>query len=284
MTSIRFDFPTLIEQRSDQYTIRPLLMDGVTARHRRYGDAVRAFQKEIKKHYNDLILERDRLEEVLWYRYHPDVHFQLLNANFKAGMGMVNGTFAVAHYKVKGQRYCCFPKLEYLTVRLNDDLETKPQREAFLVEQIMQYFRRLRKDRGVTDINYKLYESDISDSNSSLAITVNIQEADFKFAQSMAGLFSLFGANESFNGASELNQVAQDLSLNYPDAMEIALYRDESKEWVRRALFNDIAQPVVVIGPSGIGKSNLIQSAYRDHIEPWFRAPRPDQELSHCAV
>lgn len=122
MTIISLEFPVLIESRQHDCLLSPLLMPGVDISRRRYGDAVRAYQKYLKKTYDHKILESATAEQLLWYRFSPDIHFELLSLVFKSGLSHIEGEFAVAQYQINGQKYVCLPKLEHLPIRLTDDV------------------------------------------------------------------------------------------------------------------------------------------------------------------
>ncbi|WP_431688170.1 AAA family ATPase [Hahella sp. NBU794] len=257
MTLLRLEFPTLVETRNGEFTLTPLLTDGFIVSRRRYGDALRSYQSSLKKTFDDRRLDRDSVEHLLWLCFQPDYRFELIHLTFKSGMHLVDGLFAVAQYQVREHRYLCLPKLNYQTLLIPDDVETRPQLIEFLAGRIGAYIRSQRKADESFDIK-RLY-SQAGDSATTIGVSVNVGQSDSPFEQDAASLFSFFSASREFNGAYELKKTAEDLAQFYPDDLEGSLHRDNEAVWLERALFSGKPQPVVIVGAPGVGKSNLIQ-------------------------
>lgn len=265
MSLVRLEFPILIEQRESGFSLSPLLVKGPRVSRNRYGDAVRAMQQSIKKQFLQREPEASLYEELLWYCFSPEIKFELLSLSLKSGMTHIEGLFAIAFYELNGQKYACLPKLNDLTIRIRHSVKSRQQRVAFIVEKVSAFFRELRKEREHFEITPFL--SKASDSITMIKTNTEIARQHFPFEKSHQNLFAFLSENQAFNGASELNKVGEDLTLNYPDALGSALFREEETRLLGRCLFEGKPQAVVVVGKSGIGKSNLIHNTLKVYLD-----------------
>jgi len=73
--------------------------------------------------------------------------------------------------------------------------------------------------------------------------------------------------DKEFDGARELNAVGEDFSRRVQQGFDNCLYRESEVAWLYRSLFSVKPQALVIIGPRGIGKSNIIADTYRRYLD-----------------
>ncbi|MCG8612822.1 MAG: AAA family ATPase, partial [Pseudomonadales bacterium] len=275
MSVVQLDFPVLIENRKNGFTLTPLLMEGPRVSRPRYGDTVRAFQQSLKKRYDNHRLDRTGVEEILWYCFKPEFTFEIVHLAFKSGLYFIDGHFACARYQLNGQDFICLPKLNYLTLRLDEEIHTRSQRIDFICAKVAEYIRDKRSTLGEAFRASQLY-SNTSDSTSHLSVSVSYLNSKFPFDSQFDSMFSFFGDQREFRGSEELAKTAEDWLPRFPDDLDIALFREWESDWLSTAVFADTEharpgwsarQPVVLVGPSGVGKTNLMENAYLNYLQ-----------------
>lgn len=265
MSVVQFNFPVLIEQQQSKYTVQPLLMNGLTVSRKRYGDALRGMQREVRKNYNEDRMERNEIEEFLWYCFDPKMHFEVLRLAFKTGMHYVDGKFALARYQVGQQKFVCLPKLDHLTLRVPDQLSGRQANIVWLEAFIGKYFRELRENEEGFDPSR--YFSSSKDVVANVSGSLNIQHTAFPFEGSGASLFAFFSDQTPFRGAKELGKVGENWNLRYPDELEHAMHREAECDWLYHAVFESPGLCVALVGQDGVGKSTIVQQVLRHYRE-----------------
>jgi ATP-dependent Clp protease ATP-binding subunit ClpC len=82
------------------------------------------------------------------------------------------------------------------------------------------------------------------------------------------------------DGAEELEKVATPLAARYPDALRLDRVPDPRVDALRRLLYeDDKPAPTVLVGPSGAGKTTLIEAATRRYLDS--RAAHPGGGTVH---
>ena len=274
MATCELHLPILIEQGKQGYTIQPLLFSGPKIFAARYGNAVNLLQKSIRKQFKHIKITRENIDALLWYRFSPEFHFEVERFQFPAGMQYVDGHFVMVTYTVAQHKYVCFPGLNHHTFRVELQERGRTAFVNFLCEKLIQYFQRERKDQG-DDFKYEPYYSSPNASNSSISVQIETAKPIFHFEEEDNSIYALFGHQNQFDGAEELEKVADDL-LNESDNLENTFFRKNEKEWLERTLFGSRPQAAVIVGPEGIGKSNLISHTYQQYL---FNNPQKSSSL-----
>ncbi len=267
MSMVHLETAVLVQQRVDRYKLQTLLMPGLSIERRRYRDAEQAFKSALVKLYSEHALDRRLRDELLWYTVSKDVEFELLRLAFKAGLQYVNGLFAIARYPIKGKTYICFPRLEHHTVLLPATVSGKAQRLAFIQETVQEFFRKKRQEDGGGFFDYKTYYSKPGDTYVTLPADIRIKRSSYPFEQEFDSLFSFMIDQETFDGARELRKVGEDWNDRYPNQLEQTFFRDDLHQQLLQALYGKLPAPVVLVAPTGTGKSNLVQSLVKGFIE-----------------
>ena len=268
---MKLEFPALVEQRQSGYCLQPLLMPGISVTRHRYGDAVRSLQNTLRKDYSNIEVNDAVLNELLWYSYSPDVKFEILPLSMKSGIRYVEGHFCVVSYNQGGHRYICLPKLGHLTVRVSSATKSENDFTNFVTDTVTWFFRELRKENA--HLNYSYYFSRVSDSYITVNTTVETKQQSFPFEYDPTDFFAMLGNTLQFDGAEELSKVAEDMATGFPDLLEEAYYRQKDTDWLYSAIFEGKPQAIALVGPDGIGKSNLVQHTLNTYLQRYRSSP-----------
>ena len=93
MSQFHLEFPVLVEKRKNAFVLSPLLVKGASISNRRYADGVLSMQKSLKKRFLSCNPTKMQLEQLLWYRFNPQIRFELPYFAVKSGMKHVEGYF-----------------------------------------------------------------------------------------------------------------------------------------------------------------------------------------------
>ncbi len=267
MSLIHLETPVLVQQRTGRYELRTLLMPGVFIERRRYRDAEQAFRSELVKCYSEHTLDREKLDELLWHTLSSGIELELLPLTFKSGLYHVDGLFAVAKYRIKERDYLCFPKLDYLTVLLPETLNGRDEWGHFVQETVQAFIREKRKRHDGEPFDFKVYYSQPSDTFVTLSATIRVKRNRYPFEHDDHTLFSFMAHQTTFDGAEELQKVGEDWNIRYAGRLQHALFREGLQHKLQQALYSKFPTPVVLVAPSGTGKTNLVQSLVKGVID-----------------
>lgn len=267
MSLFHLETPVLVQQRGDRYELRTLLMPGISVERRRYRDAEQAFKSELVKWYSECYLGREELDELLWYALSQGVELELLPLTFKSGLYYVDGLFAIAKYQIKGLDYLCFPKLEYLTVLLPETLTGRGEWVLYVQEAVQAFIRKKRQSSDGERFDFKVYYSQPNDTFVTIPATIRVKRNRYHFEYENRTLFSFMADQTTFEGAEELRKVGEDWNNRYPSHLQNALFRESLQHQLQQALYGKFPTPVVLVAPTGTGKTNLVQSLVKGVID-----------------
>ncbi len=273
MSLIHLETPVLVEQRKGRFRLQPLLMSGPGVERKRYRDAEQAFRKAVMEVYKDQALERPEMDELLWLGLNQGLQFELLPLSFKSGLHHIEGLFALVRYRLKEREYLCLPKLEQLTVPLPKEISGRNALIGFIEEQVQAFLRKKRQDQAGDQIDHRPYLSLAGDSLVEISLDFSIKNTPYAFQEESDELFSTIGRDGPLEGAKELELVAEDWNERYPDRLETALFREALGQQLHQALYGKHPTPTVLVAPTGSGKTNLVQSLVRWHVEQHLRRP-----------
>jgi len=265
MSLFNMNFPALVEHAGGRYRVSPLLFRGFSASHQRYGDALRLLQTNISNQHQHTTVDREQLESLLWYKFNPEYKFSVEHFSFRSGMHLVNGHFAVVQFAVQEHEYLCFPHLDYLLVRFPENVKKRPQKLRYSNEVLQSYFQKSKKQDEYFDS--QAYYSSKNCSTINIEIPVHVKNPCFSFDQAEGSLWAFMQQDKEFDGARELNAVGEDFSRRVQQGFDNCLYRESEVAWLYRSLFSVKPQALVIIGPRGIGKSNIIADTYRRYLD-----------------
>lgn len=269
MPSTTLHIPVLVQPTKldgmAAFQVQPVFFGAPVGVHRRYSEAVSLFKKQLKRRYTAFVFSRSTAEQLLWFKFGPEVklhHFQL---EFSIGSHFIKGRFAVASFEWQGLTYACLPALEsfMFIVQTNERGKTDLRIET---ERVLRELLRKLKSAEGSDFEAEKYYADKKEFVTTVQVEANYKEASFSFEQTgMEGILAAFRQHEEFDGAEEVDKVATEICARYPDELSRAWYRDELVEHLHQLIFKKTTNsPLVLVGPEGVGKHTLIHEvAYR---------------------
>ncbi|MBL8890785.1 MAG: ATP-dependent Clp protease ATP-binding subunit [Planctomycetaceae bacterium] len=97
-------------------------------------------------------------------------------------------------------------------------------------------------------------------------LTVSVREDPVSQSEIEATLLALF-SNETVDGATELGRVGRCLDHLYPSELNRATYRESELEEIESILLQKTRTGIVLIGPSGAGKTTIVHELVYRHVE-----------------
>ncbi|MEO1625878.1 MAG: AAA family ATPase [Bacteroidota bacterium] len=246
--------------------------------NRRFELALSQFKKEIRHYLQGLVVSRANANELLWYLFHPDVKFQILDLSFSIGRKFIEGSFAVASFQVNGLDFICLPAFgRYIFMpRVNDRGKVNILSES---ERVITRLLKLYREREGTEFDHEIYTTPKGTFVTSVSLSLNISHAPLRFEEKTDNwFFDRVQPGDDFNGAVEIEKVGYDLNGRYPSELKQAYYRKDLVERLSRIVYQSENTPIVLIGPEGVGKHTVVQEVVRQYIEQ--NPARSDVSLS----
>lgn len=261
------------------YQVQPLFFGAPTGVHRRYSEAVGLFKKQVKRRYAAYTLSRATAEQLLWFKFGPEVKLHQYPLEFSIGSHYIKGRFGVASFEWQGLTYACLPAFENFIFIVQRNERGKPDLKAETERVVRELLRRLKQAEG-SDFDADQYYSEKKEFVTTVQLEVNYKEASFSFESAgVEGIFAAFRQQEQFDGGEEIEKVATDLCARYPDELNRAWQQEPLVQQLEDLLFKKTGNnPIVLVGPEGVGKHTVIHEvAYRymqgiaQHSEEVFR-------------
>lgn len=269
MASVKLNFPILIQYggaaAGAQYLVRPLFVPHPMAMHQRHALAISQFKKEIRQFFRGFVFDGSSLEELLWFLFHPTLHYEQYEIECNIGNEPLKGRFGAVHFTLQEMVFVCLPRLNHFMFIADGELASSGR----LKEQITKVVKRILtqfKDMQGADFNPNDYYSDRREFVTSIAVNIPVGTAPFKFERDNNELFfARIREMSTFDGAIEMEKVAQDLNSRYPDELQRAFFRDDFVELLYHILFVEGKTSIALVGPEGVGKHTVIHEVVWQH-------------------
>lgn len=285
MSQITMDVPVIVKQLKIEgklnYIIRPLFFSYPTVSHRRYEKAEEAFRKEMKYYFQNFKLTRLALSNYLWFRFHPELKYQIEHFEFDLGKQYIRGEFSYAHFDLKGKRFIFLPNFNNYMFMLAKNEHGKYDMKLELQRVMTALFRTYKKNLGAGTLEIEEYVSNKTEFKSLINCTVKVEAQKYPFENDGADLFfAAFGGSSDFDGATELYKVGHDLNEKYPSGLLSAWYREDLVNRIKSSIFSEENTPFVLVGKEGVGKKSVLhESLYRYLREKEGTAPELLQKI-----
>ncbi len=263
MSYITLDFPVwvqnpVVDKKSD-FLLKPLFMPFPIVSNRRFEQAVISFQNEVRRYFNGFILNREEIEKLLWFKFNPDVEFEIYPLEFTAGKQYVRGSFAVASFELQGHLFVCLPAFDHYFFMATPNDKGKFDVEGEVIEVIQKLIREIKKEtRAKLDISE--YTATKGEFITEVSLSFSVADEAFPFEQSpLDFFFAQMGGNSEFSGAVEIEKVGYNFNDNFPSSLKRAYYREEEVERLKQIVYQGENTPIVLLGEEGVGKNSIMQ-------------------------
>ena len=248
----------------DVYHVRPLFFDSPVATHRRYADAVSQFKGLMKRRFAGYQFRRQTAEQLLWFKFGPEVKLSHFNYDFSIGSHFVMGKFSVASFELHGNVFACLPSLGNFMFIAPKDERGKHDLKAAAGKTIRELLRKFKQNEG-NDFDASQYYTPRREFLTIVRQEVSVKDGAFSFEDTGSlDIFASFRNIKEFEGSEEIEKVGQDLCAKYPDELRRAWYQDELVLQLYDLIFRRGNTPTVIVGREGVGKHTIIDEvAYR---------------------
>lgn len=281
MSLIRLEFPALVERRSSLCRLRPLFCREFAGEGRTLELASLNLQKKIRRYFQHETLEGKTLQELLWLQFNPELSFSRWLMELETGRHYIQEYFSAAWFDLREYRYVYLPGFHHFFVArpLPGGLPGRAALSLQVREVILQLYQQEKtRQHGGLD-SQEFFRQRRSENRERLtAVTqwVDAEEAEFPFLRWDEYFFDeIRGSGQHFRGRIELAKTSEDLAERYPAQLMRATGRDGLVEQVRRLIFRPENISLVLVGPSGAGKTAILHEALFRELA---QAPLADQE------
>ncbi len=262
MSFVNFKIPVLVQNKRLEkrlvYTIKPLFLTYPVASDRRFEKAESNFKKTIRKSLNNYKLNRNNLDNLLWYLFNPEMKYKILKLTIPVGKQYVSGLFGTVVFELQGKMFVCLPSFDNLIFFTNEKKLNKTELEQQVTNVITQLFRKLKKRDG-SEFLPSAYFSESSEFITNVSLSINIQSGKFQFEKEQTPwYYSKVNDGGTFDGATEIEKVSENFNANYPGNLNRAYFRDELVDHLYSIVYKKENTPIVLVGPEGVGKKTLI--------------------------
>ncbi len=255
--------PTSLDGQA-AFQVQPVFFGTPMGVHRRFNEAVSLFKKQVKRRYASYTFSRATAEQLLWFKFGPEVKMHQYQLEFSIGSHYIKGRFGVASFEWQGLTYACLPAFESFMFIVKPNEKGKIDLKIETERVVKQLLKSLKLAEG-SDFDADRYYTDKKEYVTTVQLEVNFKETNFSFeASNMEGIFAAFRQQEQFDGGEEIEKVATDLCARYPDELNRAWHQEPLVEQLYHLIFkksgvsNGANSPLVVVGPEGVGKHTAI--------------------------
>ncbi|MCC6724693.1 MAG: ATP-dependent Clp protease ATP-binding subunit [Saprospiraceae bacterium] len=273
--------PTKLDGQA-AYQVQPVFFGAPVGVHRRYSEAVSLFKRQMKRRYTQYAFNRNTAEQLLWFKFGPEVRLHQFLLEFSIGSHFIKGRFGVASFEWQGLTYGCLPAFDsfMFIVRQNERGKADLKAET---ERIIKVLLRDYKQEEGNDFEADKYYSDKKEFLTSIQLEVSYKDSNFSFEKpDLEGILAAFRQQEQFDGGEEIEKVAADLGAKYPDELNRAWHQEPLVEQLQQLIFKKTDNsPIVLVGPEGVGKHTLIHEVTHRYMQG-FAQHSDEYYRRHC--
>ncbi|MEM8907003.1 MAG: ATP-dependent Clp protease ATP-binding subunit, partial [Bacteroidota bacterium] len=262
MANVKLSIPVLVQniQAEDglHYRLRPLFMDSPAVTHRRFELAISKFQKEVKHYFTGFTLDRNNIEELLWFNFNPNVQYKVNTYQLTVGKQFIKGDIGVVHFELQHLTFIGLPAFNNYLFIATPEKGGKIDIQAQAQKAIQHLFRAYKSDTGLA-FDPSQYFATKGEFVTIITLNRDINPGPFKFEKDQSSwFFSLLNTGTDFDGAVEIERVGYDLNSRFPAELKRAYFREELIERLYQNIYQEENTPLVLIGRDGVGKHTLI--------------------------
>ena len=262
MPTATLNIPILVrpieQDGKSEYLIRPLFMEHPVATSRRYAKAVSIFKEEVKRRFGGYVLNRNSMDNLLWFKFSPEVKLEHFHFDFSIGTNFISGRFHVATFQHHGHLFGMLPNFGNFMFLVGEDEKGNFNIESAALKAIQKLTKEYKKNLGDHFQPSEVY------SNKKEFITfvkqdVAVKDPRFSFEdEGMANFFALIRQEVNFDGGEEIEKVSLELTNLYPDSLDRAYYQDKLVEQMYGIIFKKENIPLVIVAKEGAGRHTIL--------------------------
>ncbi|MCF8245901.1 MAG: AAA family ATPase [Saprospiraceae bacterium] len=269
--------PTKLDGQA-AFQVRPVFFSAPVGVHRRYSEALSLFKKQVKRRYTGYTFTRPGAEQLLWYKFGPEVKLSQYMLEFSIGSHFIKGRFSVASFEWQGLTYASLPNFDSFMFIVKHNEKGKADLKVE-TERVVRELLRSRKQIDGSEFDAEAYYAEKKEFVTTVQVEAKFLETNFSFEKSgMDGIMAAFRLQEQFDGGEEIEKVATDLGAHYPEELNRAWQQEPLVEQLYQLIFSNkwlgesdrVTQshpatgrmgannPLVLVGPEGVGKHTVI--------------------------
>jgi ATP-dependent Clp protease ATP-binding subunit ClpC len=262
LSFVNFNIPVLVQnkriEKRSTYAIRPLFASYPVVSNRRFEKVETDFKKAIRKSLNNYKLNRNNIDNLLWYLFNPEIQYKILKLTIPIGKQYVNGSFGVAVFELQKKLFICLPAFDNYIFFINKTRLNKTDLEQNTTNVITQLFRKLKNNTD-DEFTPSAYFAESGEFITHISLSLNIQSGSFNFEKEQTPwYFSRIHDQDDFDGATEIEKVSENINSNYPGNLKRSYYREELVDQLFAIIYKKENTPIALIGPEGVGKNTVI--------------------------
>jgi len=263
-----FIIPVLVRRRKKRrghlHTLEVLFSSEWFEKGEDLGTTSRRLARRLTKHLGDCAQAGD-IGTLKFWSWHPKVERRTVKFLLTLRRSTERINVEIVVFKALGHRIAIIPAMQNFAVEVRKGQSVNERVEAALTE----YFMKEEKDEGETpnEANFEhafflhTLELDVPNARGELPTPPHRN-----FAERFSG--------PKVTGASELDRVGRCLDTLYPDELPRAIHQEPIVERLLQLLDDKQRRPVLLVGPSQVGKTAVIQEAV------WRRADAREKKSS----
>ncbi|MFH1464977.1 MAG: hypothetical protein ABIO70_11390, partial [Pseudomonadota bacterium] len=240
------------------YRVEALFAPGLAGEHKEFDRALRACGKAIRHALGPPGGSVALLEQL---SFCPALRVETLPFVLRAGKHSEELPLTTVLFDVGAHRWACLPSLDRLVIPLPADTRLASA-HAIIQDAIHAHLRARREEAAPTMAELRACGAAKGDFVTTMPLSAELARGRFDFDPSEASdwLAALF-QERAFDGAAELQRVAQDLGQAHPDGLQRTVLPDPRVARIAAALFGSDPIPTALVGPTGAGRTTLVHEA-----------------------
>lgn len=280
MVQHELTFPIWVQQITvddkPQFRLRPLFVPFPLVTDQRYRSGLTQLKTEVKNVLKYPKLKRTNSSLLQWFLFAPDTTLEKITLQFKIGKLFIDGPFHVVRFTLKDLRILCLPSCENML--LIETGTSSADRRQQLTEAVQAFMK--NEMEKVEDISPQHYYAGKREFLTEATVKVPLQFESTKHErQENLPLFAQLLPADDFQGAYEINKVAQDLSELFPDDLHRAYHREQEYKKLQQLFFHPPYTPLVLVGAEGVGRHTLIHEVVFQYIQQKQETEKPNSSI-----
>jgi ATP-dependent Clp protease ATP-binding subunit ClpC len=231
-------------------TVRPLFSLHPIEQGAGLQRALNKLRQKLRENFEELAAE-PRHYDLSWETFAPHLSTKLLQFRLFLSNQSFDCKYLFVVFDAFGKKVAYTPNVPdfWFEIERGEDLRRRAE------DTLTEHFRMLERRNGKGTQN----PSALSFAEKAFVTTLDLNfNAPQKYEKKETNLFANLGGEQKPDGAQELRRVGRCLDWLYPDDLERAVGREKEVRELTKLLESKDRRPIVMIGKSQVGKTNLI--------------------------